>query len=194
MRICAISHSIVFIAPEMRHRGCTRKSEVQCRAQPVFRNHEDIQLQPKRFLIACLLAVPACVGATTIPMLGHDKADSHQRCGDKIDVEVHTLDDHTTLLGLVNKQTHNMDLFISLDQSASQMAYSKFAPVKFDSLSGRYVPTDDKDIDIVWGSALDENKQISYSLALGPEVYTCSALQKWPDEKANQLYGEAAHS
>ncbi|MEP8891125.1 hypothetical protein [Enterobacter roggenkampii] len=142
------------------------------------------------FLIASALSLPQISNATEIPKLGDVKAQSHQICGNTIDVEVVTLDNRSTLLGLKNNQTHNIDLFVSSEQSPDQMNYSKFTPARYDELSKTYIATEDPDIEIVWGSSEDEKKQISYSLALGPEVYSCTKLQKWPSEKANNMYGE----
>jgi hypothetical protein len=147
-------------------------------------------MQFKHFILFLFFITPIIARATDIPIMGDEKADSHQLCGDKIDVEIQVLNDTTIVLGLVNNKTKNIDLFMSNGPSPDQASFSKFSPVKFDSLSKSYVPIDDKDIDIVWGGSVDENKKTSYSLALGPEVYTCTAPQKWPNEKANELYGE----
>lgn len=144
----------------------------------------------KWILIASTISLSQISYATEIPQLGGVKAERHQICGKGIDVEMVRLDNNSTLLGLKNNQTHNIDLFISPDQVSDELSYAKFTPAKYDELSKSYVTKEDPEIEIVWGSSRDENKQLSYTLALGPQVYSCTKLQKWPNEKANMVYGE----
>lgn len=143
-------------------------------------------------LIAMSLTYPVISGATEIPVMGDTKAQFHQLCGKDIDVELIKIDDKTMLMGLKNKQTNNLDLFISSEQSPGQIMISQFTPVKYDSLSKNYIPLDDQDLEIVWGSSEDDNKKITYNLTLGPKTYSCGARQQWPSEKADVLYGESS--
>lgn len=130
--------------------------------------------------------------AEEIPSLGKMKAQSHQICGTGIDVEILRTDENTIILALKNKETHNFDLFISNEQSLSQVRQSSFTPVRYDALSENYIPVKDDELDIMWGGSLDDDGKITYKLALGPKIYNCGSLQEWPSEKANLIYGETA--
>ncbi|MGX5025782.1 hypothetical protein ACWKYF_02430 [Enterobacter asburiae] len=141
-------------------------------------------------IMTTLLFIPLVSNAGGIPRMGELKAESHQICGKNIDVEVIMLENHSTLIGLENKQTHNLDLFLSSEQSPEEMNYAKFIPARYDNLSKSFVAREDDEIDIVWGSSKNDKDEVSYSLALGPQTYSCSPLQKWPSEKANEIYGE----
>lgn len=147
-------------------------------------------MKSKIALVAVSLTYPIISNAVDIPAMGDMKAQFHQVCGKSIDVELIKINDKTTLMGLKNKQTNNLDLFISPEQSPEKRMLSKFIPVKFDSLSKDYLPLDNQNIDILWGSSEDVNKKITYSLTLGLKTYSCGPLQKWPNEKADELYGE----
>ncbi|MGX5098349.1 hypothetical protein [Enterobacter cloacae] len=143
------------------------------------------------FIMTTILFLPVTGNAVGIPRMGELKAESHQICGKNIDVEVIMLENHSTLIGLENKQTHNLDLFLSSEQSPEEMNYAKFIPARYDNLSKSFIAREDNEIDIVWGSSKNDKGEVSYSLALGPQTYSCSPLQKWPSEKANEMYGEA---
>ncbi|HDR2622258.1 TPA: hypothetical protein QCI71_003159 [Enterobacter chuandaensis] len=146
----------------------------------------------KWVLIVTTLGLPFVSNATEIPTLGGIRAESHQICGKNIDVEIIRLDNNSTLLGLKNNQTHNIDLFLSPDQGTDELSYAKFTPARYDELSKNYIPQNDPELEVVWGSARDDNKQLIYTLALGPQVYNCTKLQKWPSVKANIMYGDVA--
>ncbi|WP_395305790.1 hypothetical protein [Enterobacter sp. ECC-019] len=142
-------------------------------------------------VMSTILFFPFVGNAVEIPIMGGLKAESHQICGKNIDVEVIMLENHSTLIGLENKQTHNLDLFLTSEQSSEGMNYAKFIPARYDNLSKSFVAREDNEIDIVWGSSKNDKDEVSFSLALGPQTYSCSPLQKWPSEKANEIYGEA---
>ncbi|TSJ50765.1 hypothetical protein FND52_19345 [Atlantibacter subterranea] len=129
--------------------------------------------------------------AAEIPVLGDGKAESHQVCGKSIDVQIRKLSDNFLLIGLVNNKTQSRDLFRSQEPVSVDLKYTKFIPVHFDNLSKNFIEEEKPEIEIVWGSAMNDKKEANYTLALGPEVYDCGLLQKWPHEAANILYGEA---
>lgn len=150
-----------------------------------------------KFLTAfCLLALTSAGSAfaAKVPMLGNLPASAHQLCGKDIAVQIAELDSDQILIGLVNKTTQNLDLFVSENPADVEKSYSKFLPVKFDSLSKSFIPTGDNQIDIVWGASLDGDQKVKYHLALGNYVYQCGALKIWPNDKANDLYGEPAEA
>ncbi|MEH4693643.1 hypothetical protein PO377_08860 [Atlantibacter hermannii] len=100
------------------------------------------------------------------------------------------MNDDSIIISLMNNKTHDRDFFRSTEATSHTMKYSKFLPVRFDNLSKTFIAEDKPDIEIVWGNYLDEKKAVKYNLALGPQVYECGLLQKWPNETANLLYGE----
>lgn len=125
-------------------------------------------------------------------MIGNLPASAHQQCGKEITVQMAELESHKIVIGLVNKETKALDLFISENPLDVDKSYSKFLPVKFDNLSKSFITTGDNQIDIVWGASLDDAQNVKYHLALGNYVYQCAALKAWPNDKANDLYGETA--
>lgn len=141
-------------------------------------------------LFLTLYSLSALAQAVEIPMIGDIKAESHQICGKSIEVQIRKMNDNSLIIGLMNNKTHNRDLFRSNEPTSNSMKYTRFVPVRFDSLSKAFIAEDKPDIDIVWGNYLNEKKEVKYSLALGPNVYECGLLQKWPSEVANVLYGE----
>ncbi|MDK9604607.1 hypothetical protein [Lelliottia wanjuensis] len=149
-------------------------------------------MKGKIAILAIFLASPIISNAADIPLLGNTKAQLHQLCGKALDVEIIKMDSKTTVMGLKNKQTNNFDLFMSSEQSPEQIIYSKFTPVKYDALSNNYIPTDDQDLDIIWGSSRDNSGKTSYSLTLGTKTYSCGILQPWPSERADEIYGESS--
>lgn len=70
------------------------------------------------------------------------------------------------------------------------MVFFIFQPVYFDHLSKFYIAEDKPGIEVSWGSAMNKNNKVEYTLSLGPKVYTCGAMQKWPNKEADILYGE----
>lgn len=148
-------------------------------------------MKNKSLLLIPLLFTTSLSYAVEIPVLGDSKAESHQICGKGIDLQIRKLNDNSLLIGLVNNKTHNRDLFKSQEPAIVDMKYAKFIPVRFDSLSKNFIVEEKPEIEIIWGNAVNEKKEASYTLALGPEVYDCGLLQKWPREEANVLYGEA---
>ncbi|WP_312980314.1 hypothetical protein [Atlantibacter sp.] len=141
-------------------------------------------------LLLLLFSSSGFAYAVEVPMLGDGKAEGHQICGKGIDVQIRKLNDNSLIIGLANNKTQHRDLFKSLEQNAGNMKYSKFVPVRFDNLSKNFIEEEKPEIEIVWGSAINDKKEASYTLALGPKVYACGLLQKWPHEEANILYGE----
>lgn len=141
-------------------------------------------------LLVVLLASSFNSIADSIPLLGNLKADSQQMCGKNINIQIKTVNDNLVIIGLKNKNTNKMDLFTSTSNIEPNFQYSKFTPVTFDSLSNRFIDVDDSELDIVWGSSLNEKKGLEFNLALGAHVYKCGLIQKWPSEKSNELYGE----
>lgn len=144
----------------------------------------------KRNYLLFILFSSSFASAVEIPVLGDGKAENHQICGNHINVQIRKTNKNHLIIGLINNKTDKMDLFESQNSATEDMAFSKFSPVHFDNLSKNFIADDQSEIDIVWGSSVNEKKEISYSLALGPEAYRCGLLQKWPNDKANILYGE----
>ena len=142
-------------------------------------------------LLLALLSISRFIYAADIPVLGDGKAESHQICGKSIDVQIRRLDDNTLVIGLINNKTQKRDLFKSQEPIGAEMKYAKFVPVHFDNLSKNFIEEEKAEIEIVWGSAMNDKKEANYTLALGPEIYECGLLQKWPHEEANILYGES---
>lgn len=124
--------------------------------------------------------------------LGNLQASAHQLCGENISIQITNTDDSFTLIGLKNKTTKKMDLFISDNPGEIGKSYSRFTPVVFDNLSKLFLKSDSADIDIIWGGAINEKKEINYQLALGNYTYDCAGIVAWPSDKANELYGEVA--
>ena len=141
-------------------------------------------------LLLSLLPISGFTHAADIPVLGDGKAESHQICGKSIDVQIRRLNDDSLVIGLINNKTNKRDLFKSQEPVSAEMKYAKFVPVHFDNLSKNFVEEEKPEIEIVWGSAINDKKEADYTLALGPEIYDCGLLQKWPHEEANILYGE----
>ncbi|WP_313080738.1 hypothetical protein [Atlantibacter sp.] len=141
-------------------------------------------------LLLTLLSSSGYLYATGIPVLGDGKAESHQICGKSIDVQIRKLSDNSIVMGLMNNKTHKRDLFKSQEPVTAKMKYVKFAPVHFDNLSNNFIEEDKPEIEILWGSSMSDKKEANYTLALGPVLYECGLLQKWPHEEANILYGE----
>lgn len=146
------------------------------------------------FILLPLLALTSITSASAqqrlAPEMGNIHATAHQLCGENITVQIARSDDGFTVIGLNNKSTMKLDLFISDNPGEVGKSYSRFSPVTFDILSGHFVKADTTDIDIVWGGAVDDKQAVKYQLALGNYTYQCDALMDWPKDKANELYGE----
>lgn len=142
-------------------------------------------------LFIMLMPLCAVASASSVPLLGDMKAESHQICGKNIDIQIRPMNDNSLIIGLMNNKTHTRDLFKSQEPNAIDMKFTKFVPVRFDNLSKTFIEEDKPEIEIVWGSARDDKKAVNFSLALGPQVYECGLIQKWPNDAANLLYGEA---
>ncbi len=128
------------------------------------------------------------------PLLGNLPASGHQLCGKSIQLQLAKDTDGRMLLGLKNKQNNNLDLFISNVAFNVPNSYARFVPVRFDQLSKNMIETHDSELDVIWGAAYDDKNVLRYKLALGNYTYSCSAIEAWPNDKANHLYGEPADS
>lgn len=145
----------------------------------------------KLFLASTLLLCSAAqASAAGAPILGNTPADAHQLCGKTIEVQVKYLPDGKQIIGLMNSKSGDLDLFQSTTPQSPQGQYLKFVPIKYDQLSKNFIVQSDDTLDILWGRTENEKKEISYALSLGSHVYPCGIIQKWPNEKANMLYGE----
>lgn len=122
------------------------------------------------------------------PLLGKYTADAHQICGKGIDVELKK-NGNKLIIGLINHKTNRLDLFESSSSVSSEGQFVKFLPVRYDELSKTFILVNNKTLDIIWGSSVNDNK-IVYNLTLGSHVYNCGAIQKWPNEASDALYGE----
>lgn len=125
--------------------------------------------------------------------LGNDLVTYTLTCGKAITVSFTDLTDYNsghTLIGLKNKQTGAVDLFLSRTPTSDRRQYEQYNRVIYDNLSKTYIEMADSP-SIVWGAARDNGQtEETYRLALGPHVYICGKLEKLPDETANTLYGE----
>ncbi|WP_370611805.1 hypothetical protein [Klebsiella aerogenes] len=137
-----------------------------------------------------LLFITTPVLASGAPLLGDVPADAHQLCGKDIDVQIKKWDGGGQIIGLMNKESHEINLFQATTLQSPEGQYLKFMPTKYDELSKRFVIQNDDTIDILWGGTENENHQMVYSLSLGSHVYDCGLIQKWPNETADKLYGE----
>ncbi|MCH9269321.1 hypothetical protein [Pantoea ananatis] len=95
------------------------------------------------------------------------------------------------LLGLKNRESSEMDLFMSSVAFTADNTYSRFVPVKFDQLSKHFIETDNPALEVVWGAAIDDKNVLSYKLALGSYTYSCGDIESRPNDTAKQLYGES---
>lgn len=138
-------------------------------------------------LVLCSTAQALADGA---PLVGNAPADAHQLCGKTIEIQIKNQPDGRQIIGLVNSKSHELDLFQSTTPPSPQGQYLKFVPIKYDQLSKNFIVQGDDTIDIIWGRTENEKKEASYALSLGSHVYPCGLIQKWPNEKANLLYGE----
>lgn len=124
------------------------------------------------------------------PLLGNLPASGHQLCGKTISLQLVKISDDMMILGIKNKQSNEMDLFMSSLPFTVPDTYAKFIPVRFDQLSKNFIPTQDNELDIIWGAAFNDKNTLEYKLALGNFTYSCSTPEAWPNDKANHLYGE----
>lgn len=126
-----------------------------------------------------------------VPLIGNERAESHMLCGKSIDVEVKRSNDNSLIIGFLNKKTAHMDYFVSGEPTAVDWHYTRYYPVSFDALSEQFIRENDEKINIVWGgSAVNGEDKKAFKLALGAHVYDCGVLEVWPDDTANDLYGD----
>lgn len=128
-------------------------------------------------------------------MLGNVAATHRITCGKAISVlfaDVSYPQYGHTLIGLKNKETNQIDLFLSSTSSSESRPYEKFNRVYFDSLSKSYVKTSYK-LSLIWGSARSTGqKEDQFRLAFGAHSYGCGKIETLSDEIADKLYGEAS--
>ncbi len=124
------------------------------------------------------------------PLLGNLQASAHQRCGQDITLQLLKTTDNIMLMGLKNRESGETDLFMSSSPFTADNSYSRFVPVKFDQLSKHFIETHNAVLEVIWGAAKDDKNVLRYTLALGSYTYSCGAIESWPNDTANQLYGE----
>nr|WP_318384185.1 hypothetical protein [uncultured Enterobacter sp.] len=139
-----------------------------------------------------IAAFPFLAFATDVPMLGNIRAESHQVCGKKIEIQAVTLEDASVMIGILNKNSNEWDTFVSEKPMTKMFSFSKFQPVKFDALSQTFIKQENKKMFVLWGQSQDDKKGTNYTLSLGSHTYDCGQMQSWPEDLANDLYGEAA--
>ncbi|RAY88584.1 hypothetical protein DP190_00440 [Enterobacter cloacae] len=147
-----------------------------------------------RFKLTTLVAFSAfsvVAYAIDAPMLGNIKSESHQVCGKKIEVQVVTLDDASVMIGILNKNNNEWDTFISENPVTKEFSYAKYQPAKFDALSRTFIKQDNKKMFVLWGKSQDDKNDFHYTLSLGSHSYDCGLMQNWPDDLANDIYGES---
>ncbi|QLK62966.1 hypothetical protein GE278_20390 [Enterobacteriaceae bacterium Kacie_13] len=147
-----------------------------------------------------LLLIPASLCLVTLSCAAADvKFDAlpamfRQTCGKSVEIHVAPLTASNAghvLLGLKNRETGALDLFMSETQMSETLNYAQYNKVFFDSLSRQYVTAPER-LSIVWGGAHEDGKEDAvYRLALGSHVYNCGKLEKLPDNTVNRLYGDA---
>lgn len=134
--------------------------------------------------------VPVQSFAQGAPEMGNTKAYAYQQCGKSIKLQISKTEDGHAVIGLNNKETGELDLFVSPSPFDIKSSFAQFKPVKFDNLSKNLIERVDEDIDIVWGTSHDDNQKSMHRLALGNYTYECKDIIVWPNDKANDLYGE----
>ena len=144
--------------------------------------------------IICISLSPFIAYTKGAPLVGATKATAYQKCGKDIILQIGRTKNGHVVLGLSNKMTKALDLFVSSSQINFNNSYSQFKSVKFDALSKSLIETNDDEIDIVWGMSKGNDSKTYYRLALGNHTYECTAIVKWPNDKANELYGEHSGS
>jgi hypothetical protein len=147
-------------------------------------------MKHKLITFIAVTVFPVIASATDAIMLGNLKSENHQVCGKKIEVQVATLDDASVIIGILNKNSNEWDTFVSESPITKALSYSKYQPVKFDALSHTFIKQDNKKMFVLWGQSQNENNDVKYTLSLGSHTYDCGQMQKWPDDLANDLYGE----
>lgn len=149
-------------------------------------------LIPKNVLPVFLLLV-SLPGVAKEVKLGNDIATYTLTCGKSIVINFTDLTEYNaghTLLGLKNRETGSIDLFLSLKPVYNQRLYEQYNRVIYDNLSKTYIGLADT-TSIVWGAARENDQNVdSYRIALGSHVYNCGKLERLPDETANRLYGD----
>lgn len=144
-------------------------------------------------VLPVLLFLTSLQGVAKEVKLGNDIATYTLTCGKAIVINLTDLTQYNnghTLLGLKNKQTGAVDLFLSLKPVSDQRLYEQYNRVFYDNLSKTYIGIAGSP-SIVWGAARENEQDYdSYRLALGTHVYNCGKLEMLPDETANKLYGE----
>ncbi|PQK81338.1 hypothetical protein E2R52_04350 [Pantoea ananatis] len=143
------------------------------------------------FLFLSTVLISNSALAERAPLLGNLPASGQQLCGKTIKLQLVKTSDNIMLLGLKNRESSEMDLFMSSVAFTADNTYSRFVPVKFDQLSKHFIETHNPALEVVWGAAIDDKNVLSYKLALGSYTYSCGDIESWPNDTANQLYGES---
>lgn len=145
------------------------------------------------FLFQTVLLSLSFHGVAGEIMLGDVVATHRMTCGKAIDLlfaDVSYPQYGHTLIGLRNKETDQIDLFLSSSASAESRPYEKFNRVYFDNLSKNYVKTA-YNLSLVWGAArATGQKEDQFRLAFGEHSYACGKIVTLADEIAYKLYGE----
>lgn len=152
-------------------------------------------MEKNSVIIASLVSLCSFQVYADAPYLGKNIAKEHQICGKSIEIQIADIGQEVNgnskiLLGLTNKKTGKLDLFMSQSEIGPERNYGTYHLVTYDALSDTYITPPGKPISLLWGSAMLAVKGISYSLALGTHVYPCQSPAVWPDETANDLYGD----
>lgn len=145
-------------------------------------------------ILAGAVSLPALAGT---PVMGDREATAHQTCGRAIEVQIVQAGrdgngNEQTVLGLTNRKTGRLDLFLSESPAGKEPGYSRYRQVVWDALSQTWLTPPGKAVYLLRGSSVVEMTGIRYSLSLGSHVYDCTAPEAWPDETADRLYGEPA--
>jgi hypothetical protein len=147
-----------------------------------------------RSLVCFAFFMPCAVFSQVPPKMGSTPADSHMLCGKNITVEIQHAQGSYIVIGLINHQTSELDLFMSADPVNDAVSLNRYAAVKFDALSGKYVRQEESHMDVLWGREQLNGGKEGNRLVLGSHIYECGTLTAWPDETANQTYGEEQES
>ncbi|UHM93635.1 hypothetical protein [Rahnella victoriana] len=152
--------------------------------------------------LSSLLLIPLSLCLVTLSCAAADvKLDTlpamfRQTCGKSVEIHMAALTTSNAghvLLGLKNRETGGLDLFMSDAQMSETLTYAQYTKVFFDSLSRHYVAAPEP-LHIIWGAAHEDGKEDAvYRLALGSHVYDCGPLEKLPDNTVNRLYGDPDH-
>lgn len=150
-----------------------------------------------RIIVILLVVFLSVIGhAAPIPKMGDIYAESHQKCGKKINIligrtipQIKSGVNSHVVLGITNKKTKSIDYFYSESSAPDFNWLAEYRPVKFNTISGGFEPLDAaKPLPNIWWGHTEYN--YNYTLSIGEHTYECGPNLKYVDESANSSYGD----